>query len=274
MKESMNDSIDRFSSTILRISGRHIAIITTAVVAVFIILSFLAFYLMGKVNTAEQTKQMQTMVAEMQDIKESQTLGNQFLVSQISYGEERQRVMLFIRDTIFNYWERVNFRGRSIDKAFTIAKNNVEVAEIYPNIDALVLTAIQFQESRWNVLRLSPKGASGLNHIMPTTALGLANQMGLTFSPKMVLDDRINTEMAAKHLDNNYSVYHDWGSAFADYNGGPNAAYYYRKGQLDSMHSEARAYVPDVLKRMKVLKKNLKGYKAEIKNISKSGDKK
>jgi len=269
----MKDPLNKFSSTILRINAKTLSYIAIGCVSIVVLLVVITFYMFGRVNSIEQTKQMEVMVTELKEMKENQVMGNQFLVSQISYGEERQRIMLFIRDTIMGYWEKVNYSKRSIDKAFVIAKNNVEVAEIYPNIDAIALAAMQFQESRWNVKRLSPAGAEGLNHIMPTTALSLANQMGLSYTSRLALDDRINTEMAAKHLDNSLTIYPDWGIALADYNGGPKSATPYRLKKFDEMHPETRKYVPEVLGRLKAFQKNLKTYKADIKNVSVSGKK-
>lgn len=269
-------NVQKNSQFLLRLGLKEMWMIVGVSLVVFIILVSIVFFYMGKTAQQENVQISKAITLKLEDIELQQTQQKHFLVSQITYGEERQRVILFIRDMVYEYWQKnkatisnLNLPEKdfSIDKAFSIAQRNVEVAEIYPSVDALMLTSIQFQESRWGIYRESKVGAIGLNHIMPMTGKLLANAMGISFSIEMLDDDLISTEMSAKYLDLAYSIYGDWEVVMAEYNGGPWGAYYY-KTKNPKLHEETAKYVPEVKSRWDKFREKLKEYQPEIKSIT------
>lgn len=275
--EKDESSKSKESRFILRLGLKEMWMYSTAVLIVFIVLVSGIFYYIGKTNQQAQVERTKDITLILENIEYNQTQQKQFLVSQISYGEERQRIILFIRDMVFEYWEEnkaaikktgIPVKNFSIDRAFKLAQRNVEVAEIYPKVDALIITAIQFQESRWGILRESPVGAQGLNHIMPMTGRLLADAMGISYSHEMLHNDTTSTEMAAKYLDMAYTEYKDWKLVLAEYNGGPRQVSYYRSGD-ERLSPETANYVPTVYGKFTAMKELLKVYNPEIKDITK-----
>lgn len=282
-KEVKEDKVEKApSSTILRIKLKEIYYIAGAAVIVFFLLVSLLFYFMGVSTKRSEEQRTERLSKELQQIQIQQTHQSHLLVSQITYGEERQRIVLFLRDTIFNYWKEnenfiVNKLGipkskLTVEKAFRIAEIDVSTAEIYPSVDALLLAALQFQESRWGLLRKSESGAIGLNHFMPSTGAIIASAMDLSFDKKMLDNDKVSTEMAAKYLDMMYSLYGTWGEALADYNGGPWSAYYY-KIKSPKLNSQTAEYVPEVLDRWSAFRVSLNSYNPDINYITKDSSK-
>jgi len=261
---------------IMRMELKEIWTIIGATLFIFIALVSVVFYYMGKSTQQASEQRSQAIAVKLENIELQQTQQKHFLVSQITYGEERQRIILFIRDMVYEYWQKnitvitrdlkQPAKNYSIDKAFNLARRNVEVAEIYPNVDALLLTSLQYQESRWGIHRKSEVGATGLNHIMPLTGKLLADAMGISFSQNMLDDDKISTEMAAKYLDISYSLYGDWELVLAEYNGGPWSALYY-KTKNPKLSKQTADYVPEVKGRWEDFSEGLKEYQPDIKSI-------
>lgn len=262
---------------LIRLGIKEMSIIGGSILLIVMLMAAGLFYFMGRSAQVAQEKSNATLNKQLISIKQAQTQQKHMLVSRISYGDERQRVVLFLRDTIFNYWKKhENYLVRekgipkshlTVEKAFKIASYDVAAAEIYPEVDALLLAALQFQESRWVYMK-SDSGALGLNHFMPSTGVLISAAMGIPYSKEILLDKKISTEMAAKYLNMMYSLYGTWGEALADYNGGPWSASYYKRGS-PKLNAQTAKYVPEILKRWEDYRDALKIYKPDVASINK-----
>ncbi|MCF1710019.1 lytic transglycosylase domain-containing protein [Tabrizicola sp. J26] len=112
--------------------------------------------------------------------------------------------------------------GRDMDLSFLRYKGNykgeyVEVAKAAARKhgvpEDLFLRLVQ-QESGWNALAVSTKGATGLAQLMP----GTAELMGVDIN-----DPKQNLEGGAKYLRKMYDRFGSWKLALAAYNAGPEA---------------------------------------------------
>ncbi len=100
----------------------------------------------------------------------------------------------------------------------------------------LFLRLVQ-QESGWNPLARSHKGAMGLAQLMPETARILG------VDPR---DPRQNLEGGARYLAEQYRTFRDWRLALAAYNAGPEAV---RKHNGVPPYRETQNYVVAILGR-------------------------
>lgn len=112
--------------------------------------------------------------------------------------------------------------GRDMDLSFLRYKGSykgeyVEVAKAAARKhgvpEDLFLRLVQ-QESGWNALAVSTKGATGLAQLMP----GTAELMGVDIN-----DPKENLEGGAKYLRKMYDRFGSWKLALAAYNAGPEA---------------------------------------------------
>ncbi|MEZ5731192.1 MAG: lytic transglycosylase domain-containing protein [Paracoccaceae bacterium] len=92
-------------------------------------------------------------------------------------------------------------------------ENAKDAARRYGIPEDLFLRLVQ-QESGWNPGAVSPKGATGLAQLMPTTA----RLMGVNAA-----DPKENLEGGARYLSMMYNRFGDWRLALAAYNAGPEA---------------------------------------------------
>jgi hypothetical protein len=173
---------------------------------------------------------------------------NQFLLSTIDWSTKRQKLILFIRDVI------VEDRQKSkkllpipLEDAYLIAETDVTESEKYPNLDALLLLAMQRCESRFDKTAVSSEGAMGVNQLMPSTGRLLCTHFNIEYRDSLLYNIVISTKFAAKLLDVLYTTYQNYDLMLADYNGGPYAASYYKHKQA-ALPQETAEYVPCVLK--------------------------
>lgn len=186
---------------------------------------------------------------------------NQFLLSTIDWSSRRQKLILFMRDEI------VMRRGSigspiHLEKAYLIAENNVYECEKYSSIDPLLLLATQNIESAFVDTVVSPKGAIGLNQLMPSTARLLCLALNITYRKNILYDIEVNTRLSVRLLDILYAVYEDYEVVLADYNGGPYSAYYY-KNEKSKLNSETAKYVPNVMSTYKNYKSKFENYRID-----------
>lgn len=102
-------------------------------------------------------------------------------------------------------------------------------------LDADLLLALVWVESRFCPDAVSPKGAIGLGQLMPATAAGLG------VDPT---DLEQNVWGAAHYLRDRYEEFGDWSLALAAYNAGPGAVRHY--GSVPP-YEETQQYVKEVL---------------------------
>ena len=101
---------------------------------------------------------------------------------------------------------RGNYKGEYLEVAKAAARKHGVPEDLF-------LRLVQ-QESGWNVLAVSTKGATGLAQLMP----GTADLMGVDIN-----DPKQNLEGGAKYLRKMYDRFGSWKLALAAYNAGPEA---------------------------------------------------
>ncbi len=102
------------------------------------------------------------------------------------------------------------YRGRYLEDAKHAARSNGVPEDLF-------LRLVQ-QESNWNPVAKSHKGALGLAQLLPQTALGLG------VDP---LNPKENLHGGAKYLAQQYRTFGSWYLALAAYNAGPGAVHKY-----------------------------------------------
>lgn len=165
---------------------------------------------------------------------------------------------------------RSNDKGDSAcDKALLLLSYPVVFEENYKNaknasaVDAALLLAITHTESHFNPIAQSPKNATGLMQILPSTA----KQLGLKYTENL-FDPETNIRLGAKYFSqllsrfNNNKIY-----AIAAYNAGPTAVDRWIKKypELESEmwiemipYPETNDYVKKVLKAERIYSELLK----------------
>jgi soluble lytic murein transglycosylase-like protein len=114
-------------------------------------------------------------------------------------------------------------------------KTTLENAAMRYGLEPALLEALVWQESRYCLDALSPKGAIGLGQLMPSTALALGVD---PHQPEQ------NLLGAAAYLRQQWDTFQDWELALAAYNAGPEAVINH-----DGVpkNGETEFYVPSVL---------------------------
>ena len=188
---------------------------------------------------------------------------NQFLLSTIDWSVMRTKITLYMRDMVVEEWARIK-NPADLDVAYRIAEANVKECENYPFIDPFIVLAMQNVESSFLKSAVSDHGAKGLNQIMPSTGRLLCGYFGWSYSDSLLFDVGTSTHMAVKLIDVCWAQHGNWEYVLADYNGGPNQAYYYRKDK-SKLAAETARYVPAVLAKAKVYTEGFKTYRIDNK---------
>jgi soluble lytic murein transglycosylase-like protein len=116
-------------------------------------------------------------------------------------------------------------------------RNSLETAALSYGLEPALLEAVVWQESRYCVDALSPKGAIGLGQLMPGTAVSLG------VNPH---DTEENLFGAAAYLREQWDRFENWELALAAYNAGPGAVV---QAQGIPVNGETESYVPAVLEK-------------------------
>jgi soluble lytic murein transglycosylase-like protein len=107
------------------------------------------------------------------------------------------------------------------------------------NVSPALLSALVWQESRWNAQALSPKGAIGLGQLMPATA----RELGV--DPR---DPAANLVGAARYLRQQLNTFDgNVEKALAAYNAGPGRV---RRANGIPAIRETQAYVKSIVRRV------------------------
>ena len=199
-------------------------------------------------------------IGQQEQYKEAKKT-NQFLLSTIDWSSRRQKLILFMRDEIVSKRNSIK-KPIHLEKAYIIAENNVYECEKYSSIDPLLLLATQNVESNFDDSIVSPKGAIGLNQLMPSTARLLCLALNITYRKYLLYDIEVNTRLAVRLLDILYAVYENYEVVLADYNGGPYSAFYY-KNDKSKLNPETTKYVPKVMSMYKNYKLKYENYRID-----------
>lgn len=232
--------------------GFIIMVIIICITVTIVTISFIFKKFSDEVNKIKEGQILQSQEAKMT---------NQFLLSTIDWSSRRQRLILFMRDQIVIKRELIS-KPINLEKAYSIAERNVYECEKYPAINPLLLLAIQNIESAFNDSAVSPKGAIGLNQLMPSTARLVCLSLNLTYIEKMLFDITTNTKLAVRLLDILFATYNDPEIVLADYNGGPYSAYYF-KNNKDKLNEETAKYVPGVMSTFEEYKSKFENYRID-----------
>lgn len=189
-----------------------------------------------------------------------QKKSTQFLIANVNYHTERQRLILFSRDEIMRQNKKVSY-----DEAFQIASTNLKYCEIYPSVDPLFLLALQWRESRFTKNIMSHMGAIGLCQVMPITAKNLTKMMGINYNDSMLYDIDYNIRLGVQCLDDAIFIYKSHEAALAYYNGGWIGAYGYTN--KNTIPSETKEYIPIVISRWKKYTEDYKIYRMNVNGL-------
>lgn len=128
----------------------------------------------------------------------------------------------------------------------------LKLSETYDLNTEAVISLIQ-HESRFNKSALSPKNARGLMQVIPSTAKGVAEELGQVFDElKYYSGDAIySLTLGMKELSNLVSRYgNDWNAVLAGWNAGTKAAERLKAGlSLGSVPKETQKLIADVTQR-------------------------
>jgi peptidoglycan lytic transglycosylase len=115
------------------------------------------------------------------------------------------------------------------------------------DLDAALLAAVIYQESKFKADAKSSSGAIGLMQLLPTTAEGIAAHTGGTaFRVDDLYDPEINVRYGAWYLHHLMQKYDDEETALAAYNAGQDNVDRWRRDDVGIQFAETRAYVKRV----------------------------
>ena len=157
------------------------------------------------------------------------------------------------------------------------SKNNI-LKNIYPvkyddiveetsqkyNLDKYLVYATIKAESNFNENAESKKGAKGLMQLMETTAVEVADSLGIKLQNDDILNPEININLGTKYLSDLMKKYGDTGLALSAYNAGSGKVDgWIRDGVLnkdkinieDIPYSETKKYVKKILIDYEIYKK-------------------
>ena len=151
-----------------------------------------------------------------------------------------------MRDQIISEWGRIG-ADLNYDKAFVKSECIMKECERYPQVEPFSMLAVQRTESDFLDSLVSSRDARGSWQFMQSTAMLLCQALGISYSDRIYSDPILSTRLAGKYFDVLYAAYPDSCelARFADYNGGPQQAAYYRfnKSQLST---ETRNFIDTV----------------------------
>ena len=204
---------------------------------------------------------------DMVKIKEAQTQEAHFLLATVDFATEQQRLVLYVRDIVYDEWKRIKYKG-NYDKAFEIAFAIVKEATKYPYVPveqyALFMASIQYQESRFQDSAKSPMDALGIAQFVPSTGRMMARIIGVEYSDSLLYNAEASIRMQAIFLDILMSSNHmDMELVAAEYNGGNNGPWYWAHDK-SKLSNETLKYVPEVMNRYKGFLEVYKTYRVTL----------
>ena len=199
---------------------------------------------------------------KMDEVQKNQTKASQFIYSNVSYAAERQNLVLFCRDNI-----RLSRKDISLDEAYDIASTSVKYSEIYPNVDALLLLAVETCESKFNRYARSPMNALGLIQVLATNGRIFCKAAGIQYSDSLLFqidfNMRIGCQIFGCFLDENGN---DLKLALIGYNGGNASIRDYKAGR--KLNDETDGYLKNVISKWAEYRQAYKTFKIDTKSIA------
>jgi soluble lytic murein transglycosylase len=117
------------------------------------------------------------------------------------------------------------------------------------DLDAALLAAVIYQESKFDASARSDSGAIGLMQLTPETAHGIATRTGgSAFGTDDLLDPEINVRYGSWYLRHLFQKYGDERLVLAAYNAGQGNVDRWRREGREIQFAETRAYVARVEK--------------------------
>ena len=144
-----------------------------------------------------------------------------------------------VHDAKPGWWERIWYPLRYEQIVRGHARNY--------DLDASLLAAVIYQESKFKANARSTSGAIGLMQLLPDTAKGIAVHTGGTqFRVDDLYNPEINIRYGAWYLHHLLEKYGDERTALAAYNAGQDNVDRWRRSGSGIQFSETRAYVDRV----------------------------
>lgn len=225
---------------------KHIALIA---IVVAVIVGIGSYFIYDKITD------------KIQSVVEYQQNSAQYLMSNLDYKTERQRMVMFSRDFIMKINPKI-----TLDEAYHIAQSNVKWCEVYPSQDPLLKLALQWKESTFRRNVVSHMGAIGINQVMPYMAQILCRGLGINYNDSMLYNVDFNNRISSQLFEENLKRYKKVEVALACYNGGPWSAYYYSTGN-EKLNEETKAYVPEVMDKYQSLKEKFSHYHLDMNQL-------
>jgi len=185
---------------------------------------------------------------KMDEVQKNQIKASQFILSNVSYAAERQKLVLFCREQITSSRKDITSSRKDItlDEAYEIASTTVKYSEVYPNVDALLLLAIETCESKFDRRARSSMNAIGLIQVLATNGRIFCKAAGIQYSDSLLyqidFNLRIGCQIFGCFLDENGG---DLKAALVGYNGGTACMKDYKCGRR--LNEETDSYLKNVV---------------------------
>ena len=147
--------------------------------------------------------------------------------------------VLYVNQTAPAWYQRLRYPLRYSEFVRVHAQQN--------KLDAALLAAVIYQESKFDTSARSASGAIGLMQLTPETARGIAIRTGgSAFRTADLYNPEINIRYGAWYLENLFLKYRDERLVLAAYNAGQGNVDRWRARHEPIQFSETRAYVSRV----------------------------
>ncbi len=124
------------------------------------------------------------------------------------------------------------------------------------NLDPSLVSAVIYEESRFNPDAVSEKGARGLMQIMPETEWFIYSKIDPPTRSSMMADINDQIRYGSYYLSYLFDKYDNWEYALAAYNaGGGNVDEWLKEGDFDIKFAETKSFVKKVKDSEKMYKR-------------------
>jgi soluble lytic murein transglycosylase-like protein len=199
---------------------------------------------------------------KMDEVQKNQVKASQFILSNVSYAAERQNMVLFCRDRILSARKDI-----PLYEAFDIASVTVKYSEIYPDVDALLLLAIETCESKFDPRARSSMNALGLIQVLSSNGRIFCKASGIQYSDSLLFQIDFNMRVGCQifecFLNENGN---DAKTALVGYNGGNSSIKDYKAGR--KLNDETDSYTKNVISKWNEYRTAIKDFRIDTKSIT------